>query len=56
MDRRIGESACRRLQSVVNFFETSVIIAVSKSGLTSPDAHTPTRRPASPINALQGRA
>jgi len=43
---RIGVSACRRLQSVINFFETScVIMAVSKSSLAPPDADTPTRFP-----------
>ena len=50
--KRIGVSACRRVgvsafakhrQLVVNLL---VIMAVPKSSLTSPYAHTPTRRPA----------
>jgi len=45
--RRIGVSACRRLQSAINFVETSrSIVATSKSSLASPDADTPIRRPA----------
>src|SRR5208337_2099501 len=37
--KRVGVSACRRLQSVINF-----VIAVSKSSLSSPDADTPIRQ------------
>ena len=42
--KRVGVSACRRLQSVINF-----VIAVSKSSLSSPDADTPIRRPANTL-------
>jgi hypothetical protein len=40
---RIGVSACRRLQSIINLL---IIVAVSKSSLTSADADTPIRPPA----------
>jgi len=44
--RRIGVSAFAKHRQLVE--KLLVIIAVPKSSLTSPDAHTPTRRPASP--------
>ena len=45
--RRIGVSACRRLQSIIYSVGTSwSLLAVPKGSLTSPDADTPTRRPA----------
>ena len=42
--RRIGVSAFAKHHQLCR--DLLMIIAVSKSSLTSPDAHTPTRRPA----------
>ena len=47
--RRIGESVCRRFQSVMNLVETSWSLEPCREAVF-PDADTPIRRHASPAD------
>src|SRR5271166_418095 len=52
--KRIGESACRRLQSVINFVETSWSLQPCRKAVF-PDADTPIRQYADPPTRFPSR-